>query len=207
MFDDVAALRTALLTTDPRDFVSHYIFEPVPFAFAADLPSWIAWKMTLARHLDVDPYDIVLTGSAALGYSLNPLKAYKAFDGASDIDCGIISPYHFEVAWRYLRQLRPSWLSLPNESRRAITSHRKNYVFSGTIATDRILGLLPFGRAWQAALGEMSEVSPTTGREVKLRIYKDYDALRSYQANNIERLRNDLGDISPADAFIPTDEE
>jgi hypothetical protein len=206
LFDNIAALHAALLEKEPKDFVSHYIFEPVPFAFDADLMSWITWKTRLGIHIDVDPQDIVLTGSAAIGYSLNPAKSYKAFDTISDIDCGIVSPYYSEIAWRYLRQLRPSWLSLPNDSKRAIRSHQRNYVFSGTIATDRILGLLPFGKTWQRALDSMSEIHPTVGREVKLRIYKDYDSLRSYQASNIERLRNELGDTEKMDAVIPTQE-
>ena len=96
LFANVAALHSAIMEKEPKDFVSHYIFEPVPFAFSSDLSSWIGWKTTLARLLEVDPQDIVLIGTAAIGYSLNPHKHYKAFDDTSDIDCSVISPYHFE---------------------------------------------------------------------------------------------------------------
>jgi hypothetical protein len=202
LFADVTELHSALLEKEPKDFVSHYIFEPIPFAFKNDMLTWIKWKTNLARILEVDPHDIVLTGSAAIGFSLNPTKSYKAFDDKSDVDCGVISPYHFEVAWRYLRQIRPSWLSLPKESKRAIRIHQQNYVFSGTIATDSILSLLPFGTIWQSALDEMGKMAPTIGKEVKLRIYKDYDSLRHYQARNIERLRTELAEIdTPQDAL------
>lgn len=192
LFSDVAALQLALIEREPSDFVSHFIFEPIPFLFEGDLGLWISWKTALGRKIEVDPHDIVLTGSSALGFSLSPYKNFKEFNEASDIDCGIISSYHFDVAWRHLRKLRPSWLSLPGASRRAIEVHRKNYVFAGTIATDSILGILPFGIEWQKALEGMSEIAPTTGRNVKLRIYKDYEALRQYQAHNIANLRNDL---------------
>jgi hypothetical protein len=107
LFPDLAALHSALLEKEPKEFVSHYIFEPVPFAFNDDLASWIRWKTILARLLEVDPQDIVLIGTAAIGYSPNPNNNYKLFDDMSDIDCGVISQYHFELAWRYLRQLRP----------------------------------------------------------------------------------------------------
>lgn len=182
----------SLISYSARDFVSHFIFEPVPYIFANDLPSWIRWKSELGMGLEVDPKDIVLTGSAALGYSLNPHKNYKLFDDGSDIDCGIISPYHFDVAWRFLRQKRPEWLTLDMVTKTAIKKHRRNYVFEGTIATDKMLGILPFGKVWQAALDKMGGVAPTDGRDVKLRIYKDYDSLRHYQAKNIEALRADL---------------
>jgi hypothetical protein len=203
LFANIASLHQALLEKEPRDFVSHYIFQPIPYVFRDDLSVWISWKTTLARLLEVDAQDIVLTGSEAIGYSLNPYKNYKLFDETSDIDCGVISQYHFYLEWPYLRQLRPSWLSLPGASKRAIQIHQKNYMFYGTIATDVILSLLPFGIIWQNALNEMGRIKPTLGREVRLRIYKDYDALRHYQARNIESLRNDLGDkLTTADDIV-----
>ncbi|TPJ20856.1 hypothetical protein [Mesorhizobium sp. B2-7-2] len=204
-FADVAELHNAIIDRDPSDFVSHYIFEPIPFAFSSDFDKWVSWKTTLAKGLEVDPYDIVLTGSGAIGFSLNPYKGFSAFDDRSDIDCGVISAYHFDLAWRHLRQLRPSWLSLSNAAKRAIESHRKSYVFTGTIATDSILSILPFGKVWQTALTNMAGIDPTVGRDVKLRIYKDYDALRQYQAMNISRLRSTL--LSSVEDQTPIDIE
>lgn len=206
LFADVAALHTAILEKSPRDFVSYYLFEPVPFAFNGDLSAWINWKTILANGIDVDPHDIVLTGSAAIGYSLSPSKNFRPYNEKSDIDCGIISSHHFEVAWRYLRQSRSSWLSLNGSTKAAIASHQKNYVFSGTIATDRILALLPFGQNWQIALDNAGKGQPVDGREVKLRIYKDYDALRYYQAKNIEALRTRLMEAPEDTLEIPTEE-
>ncbi|HLH32551.1 MAG TPA: hypothetical protein VKY31_15215 [Terriglobia bacterium] len=206
MFADVHALHRALLEMDPRDFVSHFLFEPVPYAFGGNFFQWISWKTKLARHIEVDARDVVLTGSGAIGYSLNPKKKFRKFDSTSDIDCGVISPYHFEVAWRCLRQLRPAWLTLEPEARRAIVLHQKNYVFSGAIATDFILPLLPFGPTWQAGLDAMGAIEPTVGREVKLRIYKDYDSLRHYQARGIELLRNELLVAEGAETDIFTEE-
>ena len=206
LFADVTELHTAILEKDPRDFVSHYLFEPVPFAFNHDLSAWIHWKTILAQGIEVDPHDIVLTGSAAVGFSLNPSKNFREFHEKSDIDCGVISPHHFELAWRYLRQRRASWLSINSQTKSAIRSHKENYVFAGTIATDKILALLPFGKTWQAALDKVENMGPIGGREVKLRIYKDYDALRYYQAHGIEKLRDDLADSPERDAGIPTEE-
>ncbi|MGA4551464.1 hypothetical protein [Methylorubrum aminovorans] len=192
MFSDLSELHTAMIEIEPRNFVSHFIFEPVPFLFDGIVSDWIEWKTVLAENIDVDPRDIVLTGSAALGYSLNPVKSFKSFDDNSDIDCGIISPHYFDISWRYLRQLRPSWLSLPSKTKFAIKCHRERYIFSGTIAADSILELLPFGKEWMSALERMSQIVPTNGRQVKLRIYKDFDSLRYYQASNISSLRQDL---------------
>ncbi|EPC2188537.1 hypothetical protein ACRXTG_002253 [Pseudomonas aeruginosa] len=185
-------LYQAIISYSPSDFVSHFIFEPIPFIFDNEISSWIKWKSELGASIEVDPKDIILTGSASLGFSLNPHKEYKPFDETSDIDCGIISSHHFDIAWRYLRQKRPEWLNLDRTTKDAIKTHSRNYVFEGTIATDKILGILPFGKTWQSALDKMATLEPTTNREVKLRIYKDYDSLRQYQTNNLEKLRTNI---------------
>ena len=177
---------------EPSSFVSHHIFEPVPYAFGGDHELWVEWKTLLAELIDVDPYNIVMTGSAAVGFSLNPAKGLRAFDNDSDYDCGVISEYYFTVAWRYLCQQQVSWLSLGSDMKEAIRSHKTNFVFLGTIAADRILSLLPFGLDWQTVLEQMAYAQGSAGREVKIRIYKDYDSLRRYQARGVERLKNEL---------------
>jgi hypothetical protein len=189
MFRSADELQSALLNHEPGDFVSHFLFEPIPFIFNGDLKLWIDWKSHLGSLIDIDPYDMVLTGSSAVGFSLNPNKNFKRFDENSDIDCGIVSNYYFDVAWRYLRNAQTNWLSLPGSTKKAIKDHRQHFVFMGTIATDRILGQLPFGRTWLHALEAMANVGPTEGRSVKLRIYKDYGALRHYQTHGLSRLR------------------
>lgn len=200
MFADITALHDAILAKEPKSFVSHHIFERIPFAFRDDRALWIEWKQILADLIDVDPQDIVMTGSAAIGFSLNPYKGFKAFDSASDFDCGVVSGHYFDVAWCYLRQLRVSWLTLPARSREAITRHRTNHIFAGTIAADKLLALLPFGQAWQSALENMALIDPTKGRDVKLRIYKDFESLRYYQATGIEKLRDQISEQPALDS-------
>ncbi|MEX2205424.1 MAG: hypothetical protein WEF50_04260 [Myxococcota bacterium] len=205
-FADAALLKTTLLGVQPGDFVSAHLFEPIPNLFAGDLALWITWKTQLAHQLEVDPYEIVLTGSSAVGFSLNPAKNFAAFHPESDVDVAVVSAHHFDLAWRYLRRTHPSWLSLPMEAQRALKAHRNNYVFAGTIATDRILALLPFAKPWQAALDAMAKVNPTIGREVNLRVYRDYDSLRSYQVTGIERLRGALLETKADEADVLTED-
>ena len=196
MFVNAQALQEALLDFDPNLFVSHFLFDCTPFVFGRNQSSWIDWKHLLAHNIDIDARDVVLVGSAALGYSLSPNKAFRPFGAHSDFDCGIVSPYYFDVAWRYLRKLNVDWLTLPSKQKRAIDIHRKSHIFMGTIATNSMLSILPFGREWQGAIDIIRRVDPTHDRDVKLRIYKDYDALRYYHSANIEGIRDRLQQIS-----------
>jgi hypothetical protein len=106
----------------------------------------------------------------------------------------VISSYHFEVAWRRLRNLGSDYFRLGPETRRSVDEHRRNYIYFGTIATDQILGHLPFGREWQSALSRMTAIAPTEGRRVTARLYRDFDSLRGYQVNNVRNLSDDVKD-------------
>ena len=75
-----------------------------------------------------------------------------------------------------------------NRDREAIIEHRTNYIYWGTIATDRVLHYLPFVRPWTEALAAMAGESPTEEREIEIRLYRDYEALRSYHMNGLETL-------------------
>ncbi|MEM7529545.1 MAG: hypothetical protein AAF416_18060 [Pseudomonadota bacterium] len=202
-------LQRAVIETDHPRFVSRYLFEGVPFIFDGNIEDWISWKSRLGNMLEVDPRNIVLTGSAAIGFSLSPGKNFRGFRDASDIDCGIVSPHHFDLAWRYLRQRRTEWLSLPRKIKDAIRTHRENYIFSGTIDTDSILALLPFGADWIKALTEMSRIPPTEGHQVNLRIYKDFEALRGYQMVGLRDAKARILDSTKDDddPGIPVEDE
>lgn len=52
--------------------------------------------------------------------------------------------------------------------------------------------MLPFGREWLKALAAMGLVDPTKGRDVNLRIYADYEALRAYQVLSVKNVRDFL---------------
>ena len=166
---------------------STHLMDRVPFVFNDDWELYRAWKRKLSRLIEVDPLNIKIIGSAAIGFSLNPHKEFKAFSDESDIDVAVISEHHFAISWRALRTLK-----LPDlrnyKDREAINEHRSKYIYWGTIATDRVLHYLPFVRPWTEALAAMSGESPTEEREIKIRLYRDYEALRSYHMNGLETL-------------------
>lgn len=179
-----------LKTLDPESFVSKTVIERVPYIFSADWQLYRTWRGKLADLLDVDSCDICLVGSASVGISLNPEKKFKEFDSESDIDIAVISPYHFDIAWRKLRGMRISKVNTRKE-RNAIIDHSKGLIFWGCIATDKILRFLPFATEWSRAAIEMASTSPTEGREINFRIYRDFYSLRKYQLKNVKRLGGD----------------
>lgn len=178
-----------LISKPPDLLASVWIIERTPYPFNDDRELYIQWKHKLAEGLCIDSSSIVITGSGAFGVSLNPYKNYRSFDEKSDIDVAIISEYYFNESWRHLRNLGSTIHGFPPSAKQAVLEHVNKYIYWGTITTDRILEYLPFGKEWSKVLVEMSKTEPTKNRNIKARIYKDYESLRAYQVNNLKQLR------------------
>ena len=194
MSDELRELVRSDVLSRPAEWcVTRWVLEASPFVFAGlDAAEFWSWKERLAQGIKVDPKDILLTGSASAGVSLSPYKAIKSFDPQSDIDVAVISGYHFDVSWRTLRQLGARFFALPSTQRHAVSEHVNRYIYWGTIATDRLLPILPFAEEWMLTIRELARVEPTRDREIKLRIYRDFASVRAYLLMGVTQLRDNL---------------
>ena len=174
-----------LAALDPITFVENHIFDRVPHCFGEDRTKYVAWKRKLALSLGVDPADLTVVGSAAVGVSLNPYKNFRVFGANSDVDVAVISSYYFQTAWRFLRQSGSIRAKLGVKERGSWDEHRSNLIFWGTVATDRLLSRFPFGAAWRAALDEI-DAQGGLDNPVNVRVYSDYEALRTYQLMSVK---------------------
>jgi hypothetical protein len=174
------------------EFISEYLFDRVPYLFSDDRKTFLSWKNALAKAIEVDAACVTFVGSAALGISLNPAQGFKLFDDSSDVDIAVISSYHFTVAWRHLRTQGHRRTHVDARTRAAWDEHVRRYIYWGTIATDRLLGILPFGKQWLDALNKMAHIAPTIGRDINLRIYSDYESLRAYQLQSAQQAREEI---------------
>ena len=185
-------LKEDLRKLDPRAFAMYRIFDTVPVLFSQQ-DEWTEWKLRLAKELSVDPYSIVVIGSGCVGFSLHPEKNFRRFGPDSDVDVAVVSSYHFEVAWRFLRDVGAQLYSYPRDVQASIKNHRAEYLFWGTIATEKLLPLLmPFGPIWVKALAAIEQSPPVNGKALKLRLYRDSYSLVGYHVNGIGKLRQIL---------------
>ena len=180
------------LINHPADLMaSVWIMDRIPLVFGQDIKAYATWRRTLAKSLGVDASALLITGSAAFGMSLNPNKNYRYFDDESDIDVAVVSDYHFSEGWRTLRNIGPAFHNMPPRVKQSINDHVERYIYWGTIATDKLLHLFPYGKQWAQALDAIAKINPTRGRVVKARVYRDFDSLRAYQVNNINKLKTE----------------
>lgn len=171
----------------PRQAASLAVFDRLPFAFDSK-EQYLSWRDHLSQGFEVDGRDIALVGSAATGRSLSARKRFGVFGASSDIDVGVVSSHHFDIAWKWFRLTDPLTLTgLDQTGKDRFEQHRKHYVYEGIIAADYFLSFLPFGGEWLKAMQRSQDLLPAAlkGRLMKVRIYKDYSALRDHQAEAI----------------------
>jgi hypothetical protein len=136
---------------------------------------------------------LIVVGSAGLGFSLSPNKDFAPFGLHSDIDVAVVSQRYFDEAWRWLRGLRAvDLLERDRLERDMLSWHRRNLVFDGAIATEKLLPKLPFGSKWASAIGHAGGREPTVGRAIRIRLYRDVESLRIYHETNIRDLKVSL---------------
>ncbi|WP_147283792.1 hypothetical protein [Bosea caraganae] len=192
----MSALRQAIVSDienlPPPDFIAKHLFDRCPYVFKDDRDSFVSWKNKLSAGLEVDSASITIIGSSSLGISLNPHKSFKHFDQNSDVDVAVVSTFHFQSAWRYLRNNGKIRHKLNRKQRTSWEEHEKGKVFWGMIATDVLISLMPFGPAWVKALSDASQDPLIGGRLVNVRLYNDYESLRSYQTHGVQGLRQKI---------------
>lgn len=174
------------------EFSSKILLERTPFIFGNDTGLFFSWKHMVSDALKIDASCIVFTGSSCVGISLNPKNNLRDFSQQSDIDLAIISEYYFTTSWRTLRNLGAKRFSYNQETQNAIDDHRTRLIYWGTIATDKILHVLPFHKEWSAIAEKMKSQNPTENRTINFRIYKDFESLRAYHVDNLKKFKNSL---------------
>lgn len=184
MTRNISQIKQELESLPTSFFVTKWIFEAPPHIFVSKEECFILWRENIAKELRIDPSDILITGSAALGFSLSPHKNFKEFDDKSDIDVSIISHHYFEIAWHDL--LHTNRIHLPPNMRAALDDHRSRLIYWGTIATDKILPLLSFGSDWNRIINESKCLPELENRDINFRIYKDKLAVRNYLSLSVD---------------------
>lgn len=175
--------------TAPELIAQRWIIDRTPYIFSDDQKAFVNWKSQLASDIEVDGRAITIIGSACIGFSLSPTKNFREFNLSSDIDIAIISAYHFDVAWRSIRNIGTKIHTLNPKQRASLVDHEKRLIYWGTFDTKHLLPKLPFGKQWFEAFEKMTTLDPTRDRDINARIYRDFESLSAYHANNVKKLR------------------
>jgi len=188
--------KTHCLSLKPDVLVQKYLIESETFFFnEVKKGEEFEFKKEIASILDVHVRDIVVVGSAKLGFSLKPAKdapglyLFREFDFAfknspenekSDIDVAIVSSPLFDKEIKNLYDYTGYYKNPPRER-----NSLAQYVLKGRLATRYFPNDFPLT---QEILNVQEKYQRNYGRTVNLEIYKSWYFFETYHQENIKNI-------------------
>ena len=134
-------------------------------------------RKAVSEEFEVHPNEVIVVGSAKLGFSIVPSQRYRPFGDASDLDIAIVSPKLFESVWRDLHRyfLKGGYWEGRDEFMK--------YFFRGWIRPDRLPPdqHFPFARNWWEFFNALSASRRYSNRRIRGAIYQSWHFLETYQ--------------------------
>jgi hypothetical protein len=202
--DDFAQL---LLTRPLSEVVQEHVFQGVPFVFRRTPQTLDILKGHLASELGLNPSNILVVGSARIGFSLNPDKFPRQFSGTSDIDILIVDENLFDevwttlLKWNYPRRL----VKLGRADGDWIYQRRKDIYwgwfvpdqirFEGISFPDALQPIRDLSARWFNAfrgLSQYSDHAELARREVSGRLYRTWNHAHLYHQEGLRLLKSIL---------------
>jgi len=175
-------------TFDANRMLDCYFHSGQSYAFFRSAPeAEPEFKSDLARRLleslqiPLHPLQLIICGSAHLGFSPVPDKLGKAFDARmSDMDVAIVSTELFDDWWSELQvcDIVPSVLTRISED-----------LFWGFINPANVHNVSEIGRKWWKLFGE---IKTDRANGVRGRVYRNFWAMQSYHKHAIYEARKRL---------------
>ena len=180
------AFKCDLANQEPIDIVRKHIVFGECAVISPD--KYFFLRDTVAKKFSLHPNDVLVVGSAKLGFSIAPDKKYRIFGDNSDIDVAIISSHFFELIWkdlhRFISQQR-YWQGQNDFNK---------FLFRGWIRPD----ILPsdhgfeFAKEWWEFFNKLSVSREFDVVRIRGGIYKDWHFLESYQMIAINKCINQM---------------
>ncbi|SDP22971.1 hypothetical protein SAMN05428975_0789 [Mucilaginibacter sp. OK268] len=144
-------------------------------------------KKQVSKHFNIDKSQVLIVGSARLGFSLAPKKLFRKFSNSSDIDVAIVSSVLFDSIWKNVYQLDQEKIIWET------SDTFKEYHFNGWIRPD----LLPpsnqfnFNQLWWEFFRRLTSSGKFGNYKITGALYKDWEFFKGYHLNNIKKLKLD----------------
>jgi hypothetical protein len=173
---------------DPVRMLNRYFHSGQSVAFlGADPEEEPSFKSTLAHLIhaslgvQLHPFELVLCGSAHLGFSPVPEKLGKPFNSlSSDIDVAVVSTELFDRWWA---ELQTSGL-VP-----AVLTRVAEDLFWGFINPANVNNVSKIGNKWWQVFGDLQT---DRAKGVRGRLYRNYWSMQNYHMHAINGGRNAL---------------
>jgi len=171
----IKTFRADLPHGSAAELVRKHITSGECFALSAE--SYFDLKNRVAATFGIHPVEVVVVGSAKLGFSLAPEKRYRPFGETSDIDVALCSSDLFDACWKDVFDYwaRPEfWPGVEDF---------KKYLFRGWMRPDKLPPARSFERSqqWWEFFRKLTNEGTFGPYKIRGALYKSWHFLESYQ--------------------------
>lgn len=194
---DLTELKSLILGKEPLDFVEDHIVKASYKNFTAEQMELVISEINRATGIEIKTEEVVLVGSAKLGFGLfekkrreaTPLPAFRPFDAVSDIDIAFACPKLFDAVWGELATYACGKTRMPFRM-----DNLGDYMVYGWIRPDHIPreARLRTYDQWNDTIRGLGAKPEFKRRKISGALYRDMEFLKKYQARGIAACRKKL---------------
>jgi hypothetical protein len=186
--DDISHFRAELGHRSVNELVQRYI----TFGDCVTLSAAVYFdlKTQVARHFSIHISEVLIVGSAKLGFSIAPDKRYRPFGETSDIDVVICSSTLFDLFWK---DVFDYWAR--GEVWPSFGDFRK-YLFRGWMRPDKLPPAPSFqlSQDWWEFFRGLTGSGTFGPYKITGALYKSWHFLESYQQKCVRDCKIQEGD-------------
>lgn len=145
-------------------------------------------RLAIAKRFDVHPNEVLVVGSAKLGFSIAPKKKFRHFGDTSDIDVVIVSDRLFSTVWASVYSFWKDKVLWETEA------DFKKYLFRGWIRPDKLPPSTKFhlSKDWWEFFREVTASGQFGPYKISGALYKSWEFLESYQHFAVQYCKDEL---------------
>ena len=144
-------------------------------------------RSEVADHFGLHPNEVLVVGSAKLGFSIVPKKRFRPFSrNKSDIDVALVSSKLFDQVSEDIfsyKQEAGDWPKYPEFA---------DYLFQGWIRPDMLpeSPVFPFGKKWWDFFLGLTDNQRYGDYKISGALYKSYFFIENYQENCVQQCKD-----------------
>lgn len=153
-----------------------------------DKERYFLLRLKVARNFNVHPNEVLVVGSAKLGFSIAPHKKYRHFGNESDIDVVIVSEKLFSSIWTGVYSAWKDKVIWESEI------EFKKYLFQGWIRPDKLPPSNKFdiAKKWWEFFREITYTNEFGPYKITGALYKDWEFLEGYQNFAVQYCKDEI---------------
>ena len=182
-----------ITSVDLEEILYLHVIEGTPYIFKDNPEKYQLFRKLVSSTLDVPMKNIIIVGSARIGFSLSPYHFGMPFRKTSDVDTVVVSAQLFDMTWLELLRLERKWYELTEEEREFVKRHIE-HVYWGNIRPDKLPVTTRISKLWLETFGEVIKTEEFATKRVNAFLFRTWWQVQSFYMRSLRILRGELSE-------------